>query len=168
MKEIWDVYDENRNKTGETMLREDYFKGQRDMTKYHITVHIWIKNRKGEWLISKRTPNKSFPLLWEHTGGSVLAGEDSITGALREVSKELGITLDKDKGYLYKTLKRDVYPDFCDVWIFEHNCDITDVVLQEGETCDAMWASSEKIKTLIADGKFVPLDNMQYVYDIIK
>lgn len=168
MKELWDVYDENRNKTGETILREDYFKGETDMTKYHLAVHIWIKNSKGEWLISKRTPNKNFPLLWEQTGGSVLAGEDSLAGALREVKEELGITLDVNKGYLYKSLKRPVYADFCDVWIFEHDCNIADIVLQEDETCDAMWASSEKIKSLINEGKFIPLDNMQYVYEIIE
>lgn len=168
MKEIWDVYDENRNKTGETMFREDYFKGERDMNKYHLAVHVWIKNSKGEWLISKRTPNKSFPLLWEQTGGSVLAGEDSLAGALREVREELGIALDKDNGYLYTSLKRDIYPDFCDVWIFNCDCDIKDIILQEDETCDAMWASSEKIKFLISDEQFVPLDNMQYVYDILK
>lgn len=164
MTEIWDVYDENRNLTGITMRRSEHPRGANE---YHLVVHVWIRNSDGEWLISKRTPNKHLPLFWECTGGSVLAGEDSLTGALREVKEELGISLDKDKGSLYKSLKRAVYQDFCDVWIFEHDCDIKDIVLQEGETCDAMWASSDEILKLIDDGKFIPLDNMQYVFELL-
>lgn len=161
--EIWDIYDEHRIKTGRTIVRGEDLK----RNEFHLAVHIWIKNSRNEWLISKRTPNKNFPLLWECTGGSAISGEESITAALREVNEELGVILDKTKGYLYKTLKRDVYHDFCDVWIFEHDCDINDIVLQEGETCDAMWASNEKIHHLINNKKFIPLDNMQYVYELI-
>lgn len=162
MEELWDVYDENKKLTGETMLRREQPSG-----KYHLVVHIWIKNSKNQWLISKRTANKHFPLKWECTGGSVLAGEDSITGAVREVKEELGITLDKSKGRLYKSIKRPIHPDFCDVWIFEHDCSIDDVVLQEGETCDAMWASSERVKELIDKNEFVPLNDMQYVFELL-
>lgn len=164
MSEIWDIYDENRNLTGKTIKRCDHPRGENE---YHLAVHIWIKNSKGEWLISKRTPNKHFPLMWECTGGSVITGEDSLTGALREVKEELGISLDKEKGSIYRSLKRTVYHDFCDVWIFEHDCDIKDVVFQEGETCDAMWASSDKILKLIEDKEFVPLDNMKYVFELL-
>lgn len=150
--------------TGKTIERNKY---QKNENEYHLVVHIWIKNKNNEWLISKRTPNKFFPLLWECTGGSVLAGEDSLTGALREVKEELGISLDKNNGKLYKSFRRDIYSDFCDVWLFEHNCDISDIVFQENETCDAMWASSEKIAELINNKQFVPLDNMKYVYELI-
>lgn len=39
MPEIWDVYDENRNKTGKTMLRSDHPRGKNE---YHIVVQIKI------------------------------------------------------------------------------------------------------------------------------
>lgn len=166
MKEIWDLYDENRNLIGKTIKRAEYSAKILE-NEYHLVVHIWIKNDKDEWLISKRTPNKFCPLLWECTGGSALAGEDSLTAALREVKEELGITLDKSKGRLYKMIQRTVYQDFCDVWLFEHNCSIDDIVLQPEETCDAMWASSEKIQELINSNEFIPLDNMKYVYELL-
>lgn len=164
MSELWDILDKNRNKTGKTVLRSAFPNSSEE---YHLVVHIWIRNKNGEWLISKRTPNKTEPLKWEFTGGSVLAGETGLQGALREVKEELGIDLDTEKGTLYKSFRRDVYQDFCEVWLFEHECDIKDIVLQEDETCDAMWASNQTIRDMIADGSFVRLDNIQYAYDLI-
>lgn len=170
MSELWDVYDENRQLTGKTILRNEFFnRNYQDYpNEYHIAVHIWIKNSKNEWLISKRTPNKNFPLLWECTGGSVLAGESSCDGARREVEEELGISLDEHKGTLYQSIKRTVYNDFCDVWVFDHECDINEVVFQKGETCDAMWASKEKIYSLMESNQFVPIDNMKYILDLLE
>ncbi|MGE7674016.1 hypothetical protein ACQKMV_10610 [Lysinibacillus sp. NPDC094403] len=46
--EIWDVYDKNRNKTNKLHMR-----GEVDGD-YHIVVHVWIKNNKGEFLLAKR------------------------------------------------------------------------------------------------------------------
>lgn len=161
MAEIWDIYDKNRQLTGLTVERGKPMK----QDQYHLVVDVWIINSKGEWLISKRTPNKHFPLMWECTGGSAISGEDSITAALREVKEELGIDLDRNKGKLFTTGIRQLreFPDFKDIWVFEHDCNIDNVVLQEGETCDAMWASSDKIKELIAAGDFVPQTAIPYI-----
>lgn len=167
MSELWDVLDENRQFT-ERVIKRSEWKINPNGSDYHLVVHIWIRNRAGEWLISKRTENKHFPLMWECTGGSVVSGEDSISGALREVREELGIHLDGNNGYLYKSIKREIYNDFCDVWVFNHDCDIDDVVFQEGETCDAMWASGDEILKMIDSGEFVPIDNMQYVPDLLR
>lgn len=165
MDEIWDIYDENRNLTGETVRRCDH---PRQSNEYHLVVHIWIKNKNNEWLISQRTPNKNLPLMWECTGGSALEGESSFDAALREVREELGITLPKNTGRLHKSIKRPIYQDFCDVYIFDYDCSIDDVTFQEDETCDAMWASSDMIFNMIESKEFIPLDNMQYVFDLLE
>lgn len=161
MAEIWDIYDKNRKLIGLTVERGKPMK----QNQYHLVVDVWIMNSKGEWLISKRTPNKHFPLMWECTGGSAIAGEDSITAALREVKEELGLDLNKKKGKLFTTGIRQLreFPDFKDVWVFEHDCSIDDIVLQKGETCDAMWANNDKIRELIANGDFVPQTAMPYI-----
>lgn len=164
MSELWDVLDKNRNLTGKTIYRSE-FPNKAD--EYHLVVHIWIKNKNKEWLISKRTANKTEPLKWAFTGGSVLAGETGLQGALREVKEELGIDLVTENGTLYKSFRRDMHQDFCDVWIFEHECDINDIVLQEDETCDAMWATKQTIRDMIADNRFIRLNNTQYAYDLI-
>ena len=65
MKEKWDLYDVNRNKTGLTWIRGMAIpKGY-----YHLVVSVWIQNDCGEYLLSRRHPNKQYPLCWECTGG---------------------------------------------------------------------------------------------------
>jgi len=44
---------------------------------------------------------------------------------------------------------------FQDAWIFEHDCSLDDVHFQENETCDAMWASADKIREMITSGEFL-------------
>ncbi len=145
MKELWDVYDKNRNKTGKiikrgTCMAED---------EYHLVVQIWIKNADNKWLISKRAPHKSHGLKWEPTGGSVVAGETSIQGALREVKEEVGISLSPKQGYLFKSFRREkvtwTNPGFLDVWVFKNNTPAEDIILQKEEVIDAKWATEEEI-----------------------
>lgn len=151
--ELWDIYDKNRIKTGRIVERGRTMK----QDEYHIVVHVWIRNSRNEYLISKRTPNKTFPLLWECTGGSALTGEDSYTAAIREAKEELGVDLSECEGRLLFSFLRQNhnFPDFCDVWLFHTDVAADTVVLQEGETCGAMWADREKINSMIDSGLFI-------------
>ncbi|MBN2853606.1 MAG: NUDIX domain-containing protein [Clostridia bacterium] len=152
-REVWELYDRNRMKTGETAFRGDRIKQGR----YHLVVHVWIRNEKNQYLISKRTPNKSYPNLWETVGGSALVGDDSLMAALREVKEEIGISLDCEKGKVIHSIKRD--DDYCshilDVWLFSDDSDICDVVYQKEEVCDAKWAYKEEIYDMIEKKTFV-------------
>ena len=87
MKEMWDLYDRNRN-----MLDRKVERGTKlNDDEYHLVSNAWIRNSKGKFLISQRVEWKSHPLMWECTGGSVIMGEDTYQGAIREVKEELGI-----------------------------------------------------------------------------
>lgn len=101
--EIWDVYDTNRNKTGKTVERKNVVlkKGE-----YHIVVTAIILNEKNEILISKRAPYKKYGEMWECNGGSVVAGETSIEGVLREVKEELGIVFRQEEAIYLKEIKK--------------------------------------------------------------
>lgn len=149
--ELWDVYDENRRMTGRVHRRGDPLaKGD-----YHLVVDIWIRNSEGKFLITKRSPNKGFPNMWEVTGGSALAGDDSLTAALREVEEETGIHLPRENGrVVWQYSRADAHKD---IWLFDYDFDLDQVVLQEGETCDKAVASREEIEQLMAQGKFVPV-----------
>ena len=166
MSEYWDIYDKNRKLTGKIVERG------KPMTQdeYHLVVEVVIINSKGEYLISKRTPNKHLPLMWEFTGGSVISGENSISGAVREAKEELGIDLDKNKATLFKSGIRQYrsFPDFNDIWVFEFECDIDDIVLNENETCDAKWATAETIKEMIENGEFVEYNELPFVDELFE
>lgn len=148
--ELWDVYDKNRNLTGRTHVRgEDLLPGE-----YHLVVHVWIRNSQGQFLMTQRSPNKGFPLLWETTGGSALAGDDSLTAALREVKEETGLQLQPENGRI--VVQYSGQDHHTDVWLFEQDFEISDVVLLEGETCDKHLSTPEDILTGLADGTIVP------------
>ena len=65
---------------------------------FHLVVYAWIRGGDGRYLLTKRSPNKGYPNMWECTGGSALAGDDSLTAALREVREETGLRLDPMRG----------------------------------------------------------------------
>lgn len=152
MAELWDLYDKNRCKLNKTVHRGDYLNDD----EYHLVVNAWIRNKNNEFLITQRSANKSYAFMWETTGGSALAGEDSIDAAAREIKEELGIDIDKSTARLVGTKLRYYKgcPDILDVWIFTSDVKITDVTIQEEEVNDVMWASVDTIKKMKADGKF--------------
>lgn len=168
MPEQWDIYDFRRKKTGRTLKRGERMRAD----EYHLVVQVWIRGSRGEWLISRRAPGKSEPLKWEPTGGSVLAGEESLEGALREAREELGVALDPGRGVLFCSARRERFtwanPGFLDVWVFDHDGDISDVRLQPEETCGAMWATEREIRRMIAQGRFVPMTDDPYVDDLFR
>ncbi len=148
--ELWDVLDENRRPTGRLHRRGDpLLKGD-----YHLTVFVWIQNGAGQFLLTKRAPNKGYPHMWECTGGSAVTGDDSLTAAVREVEEETGLTVLPANGRCVKSIHRA--DSFCDVWLFRQDFNIEDVVLQENETCDARWASKDDLRHMIAAGECVP------------
>ncbi len=166
MVECWDIYDVNGNKTGRINERGKAIK----QGGFHLVVHVWIRNRKGEYLISKRTPNKTFPNMWECTGGSAVAGENSLSAALREVREELGIALPPEKGNLWKRIVREYgsMPDLCDIWIFEYDALVETIIFQEGETCGAMWVKKDKIYEMINSGEFVGRNVFSYLDELLE
>ena len=159
--ELWDIYDGHRNLTGRLHRRGDPLKDR----EYHLVVHVWLQNSKGEFLLTKRSPDKGFPNMWESPGGSALAGDDSISAALREVKEETGLTADPALGKCVISFRRD--DSFVDVWLFKQNFNLDDVILQEGETCDKMYASVERIKELCENGVFIPYSYLSQFLDML-
>jgi 8-oxo-dGTP diphosphatase len=63
--EIWDLYDANRQPLGRTIVRgESLADGE-----YYICGEIWVMNSAGQFLITKRHPDKKAGNLWEFVGG---------------------------------------------------------------------------------------------------
>ena len=159
--ELWDVYDENRCLTGRLQRRGDAL----ESGDYHLVVYVMVQNSDGRFLLTKRSPNKGFPNIWETTGGSALAGDDSLTAAMREVREETGLILRPECGRRILECKGENF--FGDYWLFRQDIDLNDVVLQEGETCDKMLADEQTIRAMHEEGTFVPCRHLDELFDAI-
>lgn len=155
--ELWDLYNERRELTGRDHIRgEEIPQGF-----YHLVVHIWIRNSKGEYLISQRSADRpTFPLMWECVGGSVTKGEDSLTGALRETQEEVGLTLSPEDGKLmYSVVRRVVngvrFSDILDVWLFKYDGPVSLEQATTQEVAQTAWMTKAQIKGLFDTGKLV-------------
>lgn len=158
--EKWDLYTKNREKTGKEHIRgEKIPEGY-----YHLVVHVWIRNRKGEYLISQRSANRpTFPLMWECVGGSVLKGEDSLEGAVREVKEEVGLELEPNAGKLLFSKVRGteykyeckIYNDILDVWLFEYDGELQLESATTDEVADCRWMTVAEIRNLYEEKKLV-------------
>jgi 8-oxo-dGTP pyrophosphatase MutT (NUDIX family) len=158
--ELWDLYTRDRHPTGETHIRGEKLPPER----YHLVVHVWIRNSRGEWLISQRAASRpTFPLMWESVGGSVTAGEDSLTGAIREAEEEVGVRLDPAQGRLVNSTVRECFQDIKDDWLFLYDGPIDLRNATTDEVADMRWMSVEEIRKLYDAGELV--HTLGYFFD---
>lgn len=155
MRELWDVYGEDYRKIdGKVAQRGKHDLGAHE---YHLVVYAWIVSDDGNVIISRRQKGKSFSGTWECTGGCAKAGEDSLSAVLREVKEELGVSLDRSKGELYKRYKRR-YPvgakAICDVWLFRQNVSFEEFTLQTDEVSDVKIIPFDELLDMQARGAF--------------
>lgn len=166
--ELWDLYNENRE-----LIGCDHIRGEEiPQGCYHLVVHVWIRNGKGEYLLSQRSADRpSFPLMWECVGGSVLKGEDSLTGAIREVQEEVGVLLSAKRGTLVKSVVREElngvpFRDILDVWLFEYDGPVTLEQATTQEVAQTAWMTKTEIHQLLDHGKLV--QTLTYLFETEK
>ena len=69
--EQWDIYDENKQKTGRTMNRNDW---HMKPDEFHLTVLGVLQRPDGKYLITRRNLDKEWAAgWWEVPGGGVRA-----------------------------------------------------------------------------------------------
>ena len=138
--ELRDLYDENKELTGETIYKgQDVPKGR-----YYITVVVFIQNSKNEFLIQKRVKKKDGK--WATTGGHPVSGETSKQGIITEIKEELGVDIVKENIKLFKTIKTE--DDFVDIYYLKEDIDIKKIKIQKEEVEDVKWATIEEINEL--------------------
>lgn len=151
MQELWDLYDIKRNPLGLTHVRGTRMR----RGTYHIAVGIWTVNDRNEILITLRSPEKhDWPDLWENTAGSLLAGETSRQGAVRELFEETGIRASEDELFFLGT--ETGRSTIGDCYIVRKNVDIRDIVFQKGETCCARWVTLPDLDEMIEGDLVAP------------
>lgn len=162
--EIWDLYNENRE-----LLEKDHVRGEQlPIDGYHLVVHVWIRNSKGEYLIAQRSANRpTFPLMWECVDGSVVKGEDSLQGVLREVKEEVGIDLLPEKGQVVLSdIKKiefgKVVNKIVDVWLFDYDGEVDLGNATTDEVAQVAWMNRGQIKELFDANMFV--ETLEYFF----
>ncbi len=153
-KEYFDVLDENGNKTGKIKLRSEV---HRDGD-WHKGVHIWIINDKGEILLQRRCATKdSNPNMLDISSARHLtAGDESLSGAIRELKEELNLDVKPEELQFIKTLKRNskytstfINNEFDDLYILRTTKSIDDMKYQEEEISEIFFVPYKEFKNMV-------------------
>lgn len=150
--ELWDIYNAERERTGDTMVRgEIHGEGQ-----YHLVVHAAVFSTDGRLLIQRRCALKqTFANKWDMTvGGSAITGENSREAVRRELREELG--LDIDFSGIRPRMTVNFEHGFDDYFVVVRDVDISSLRLQAEEVSDAKWASRKEVMAMIDSGEFIP------------
>lgn len=102
---------------------------------WHRTVHIWVVNIEEMLLLQKRSLQKDvYPGYWDIScAGHIDAGEENLSAAIRELSEELGLYVNKnDLTYLF-TVRQQYHSsspliidnEFPDVFLLRYHDRIT-------------------------------------------
>lgn len=146
--ELWDLVDENRVPLGRTHVRGTAFAPG----EYHVVVSILTVNDAGQLLLTLRHPaKKDYANLWENTAGSVLAGEDSLSGAIRELREETGICAAAEELTLLRTQRGRTA--FVDSYVVRKSPAIAELTMQEGETSAAKWVTLYELNQMLSNGE---------------
>lgn len=151
MPELFDMYDVNRSPLGHTHPRGVPIR----QGEYHIVVQVCVLDDQGRLLMTRRHPDKIDGGMWEVTAGSALAGEDSVSGALRELREETGLIIEPEKMEpLYTRTGHDFFLDSYLVRLNESG-EKVNITLQDGETVDFIWADDSEQERIEKEGKLV-------------
>ncbi len=144
--ELVDIYNNKHEKL-------DYTKGRKELVdgEFRLSCFVWIINDKDKILVQQRLATaKKCPNMWETASGGAIAGDDAITGALRELEEELGIKANKDDLRFIGSFAR--INDFVEVFLLKSNVKIKDLTLQEDEVQKAKWVTIPEFEKIIEEG----------------
>ena len=156
-----DLYDINRNLTGETIYKGEAIPPDR----YILVVLSFIQNSDGKFLIQKRSKLKDGK--YASTGGHPKSGETSLQGIITEVKEELGLTIFPNELNLIFSGREDSEQVFFDIYYIKKDFDISNLLLQKDEVESVEWFSMKEIKELINNGLFLK-NHEEEVFRMIK
>ena len=162
VQEIWDLYDRDGNKTGETFVRGFGNFQNIPEGRYHLVVDILVIHEDGSYLLTKRSEEKDvYPGFWEASaGGSALSDEEPLEAAKRELFEETGIVADSLElvGVSFKDSSHGLYYSY----LAKVSCEKDSIVLQEGETTDYKWVDREGLLEYVDSDGAMKSHNQRY------
>ena len=142
--ELWDIYDERKERTGRTMERDDWHMKPGE---YHLSVLAVI----------------------QRPDGSAIAGESSEEAVRREIQEETGLDVSGSEGGFLFGYHRD-NPDkgenyFVDIYRYEMDFEESDVHLQAEETIDYQIADLDQIREYARQGIFLHYQSIRQAFE---
>jgi isopentenyl-diphosphate Delta-isomerase len=156
MAEMFDVLDEQGNKTGEVLSDEIV----RDRELWHGATHLWVINSLSEILLQYRAANKKlFPSCWDTSvAGHISAGDSAAKTAVKEAGEEVGLEINKDElVYLdrYPTTLHLIdgkpHKEYLSVFAVYKDFDLEKLTIQKEELTDLKKVSVEELEQILKD-----------------
>lgn len=167
--ELWDIYDENKERTGRTMKHNDW---NMKPGEFHLTVLGVLMRPDGKYLITRRRMDKEWGGIED--GGKCLEAvyapekirKDAV---IREIKEETGIDVTNAEGGYAFSYKR-VNPEeknnyFVDIYKFVLEFDESDVKTQEEEVSGFAIADLNEIKRYADEGIFLHYDSIRQAFE---
>ena len=146
--EYLDLHDENRNLTGEKILRYKQMKPIEG--RYIDIVIVFIENSEGKFLIQKTSKEKGS--VFATTGGLVKSGSTPDETVITEIKEELGLDFNIKDLKLVCTQKHN--HAFQDCYYVKKDIDLKNLILQKEEVEYVKWLSIDEINGLIETKEF--------------
>ena len=147
-REERDLYDINRNLTGEKIYKGDKIPNNR----YILVVLAFIQNSDGEFLIQKRSKEKNGK--YATTGGHPKSGESSIQGIITEIKEEVGLDVKEEEAELIYSGIEEKNQELFDVYYIKKDFEINDLKLQKEEVELVRFLTIYEIKMLMKCNMF--------------
>ena len=151
-----DIYDKHRNLTGRVHCRGTRWRSG----EYGLVVCVWVYDGRGNLLLTRRAPEKSFAGTWENSGGAAKVGETSRQAIARELFEETGIKAAEEEFELLGS-DRDRNTHF-DFYCIRRQTPLEEIVLLPGETDGAQWVSMQQVRQMIQNGQICRVIGRQF------
>lgn len=147
--ETHDVVDKFGARTGRVIPRGT----ELTAGEFYLVAHVWIQDENDNFLIQRRAFHlTSSPGVWATTVGYILAGEDSLAGAIREVQEELGIQLSPDQ--LRQFRRHTMGNHVEDIWLAKVVGNVIGVPGLGPDVADWKWISKVELEQMVNCGDF--------------
>lgn len=166
MEELIDVLDENGNKTGEILTREQIHK----KGLCHRIIVVAIIDAKGHILMQQRSKSKvKNPGKWDvSAAGHVSSGQTSIEAAIRETLEELNIKVNKEELHYILTYKNKakVDEDYIDNQIYDcyivkkEKIELENIKIQESELEQVKLCDLNQFNEIIKNENIMKRDEL--------
>jgi mutator protein MutT len=152
-----DIYNEDRFCTGRRHLRgTPWHDGE-----YGLVVCVWVYDGRGNILLTRRAPGKSFAGTWENSGGAAKAGETSRQAIARELFEETGIRAEEEEFELLES-GRDGNT-FYDYYCIKRSPALSEIVLLPGETDDVKWVTIDECYGMVQSRAICKIIGQQFL-----